>query len=54
MANVDSYCVVCADGFFVPDLLINFINRKYFSGIFDQKKKDIVFNGSELDQIIIR
>ena len=23
MANVDSYCVVCADGFFVPDLLKN-------------------------------
>ena len=42
-------CIVGADSFFIPDLLINLVNRKYLACIFYQKQENIVFNRSQLN-----
>ena len=50
---MDSYCVIRANGFLIPDLFVDLINGKYLSCVLYQKQEDIVFNRSQLNRISI-
>ena len=45
--------VVCANGFLVPDLLVDFVDRENLAGIFGQQQKDVVLDRSQFDGFII-
>ena len=49
MPDVDSNCIVSANCFFIPDFLINLTDGKYFSFIFHEKQKNVVFDRSQFD-----
>ena len=41
--------VVCADGFFVPDLLVDLVDGEDFSGVFGQQQKNVVLDRSQIE-----
>ena len=41
MADVDRNRIVRPNGLFVPDLLIDLVNREHLPGIFNQEQQDI-------------
>ena len=45
--------VVRADGFFIPDLLIDLVDGENLSGILDEEQKNIVLDRSQLDRFIV-
>ena len=53
MTNVDSYCIICTNGFLVPDLFVDLINREYLSCILNQKQKDVILNRRQFDRLSI-
>jgi len=45
--------VIRTDGLLVPDLFINFIDGKYLSCVFHKQQENVVFDGGQLDRLII-
>ncbi len=51
MADVDGNGVIRADGLFVPNFLIDLIDRENLARILDEQQEDIVLNRCEFDGI---
>ena len=49
MSDVNRYRIICRDRFLFPDTLIDLIDGKNSSLIFDQKKKDPVLDRCQFD-----
>ena len=49
MADMDRHRIVRADGFLIPDLLVNLIDGEYLACVLHQQKQDIVLDGGQLD-----
>ena len=50
---MDGYGIIRADRFFIPDLFIDLVYGEHLSGILDEKEKNVIFNGSQLDEFSI-
>ena len=53
MADMYGHGVVGSDGFLVPYLLVDFVNGEYLARIFHKQQQDVVFDGSQLNQLVI-
>ena len=48
-----SHGIICANGVFIPDALINLVNRKNLALVFHQKQQDIVLNRRKLHRLVV-